>query len=335
MRPRLAFALSPAKTRYVFDDAAMARLAGLCEITTPEPITSFESAEARLLLREAEILVTGWGCPLISREVVAAAPKLRLIAHAAGTVKYHLDPAVYEAGIAVTNAVAANAIPVAEFTLASIIFAAKRAFTFRDLYRADPTRQSSYRLMDEPIGGYGRTVGIVGASHIGRRLIELLAPFDYELLLSDPFVAPTDPVASRARLTDLDTLLAQSDIVSLHAPSLPSTRHMIGAPQLQRMRDGATLINTARGALVDEAALIAELETGRISAVIDVTDPEIPAASSPLFRLPNVFLTPHVAGAVGTERSRMGNLVVDEIERFLAGTPLRHAVSYDDLTKLA
>ncbi|MGG2479179.1 NAD(P)-dependent oxidoreductase, partial [Rhizobium sp. BR5] len=107
-----------------------------------------------------------------------------------------------------------------------------------------------------------------------------------------------------------------SDVISLHAPSLPQTRHMIGAEELARMKDGATLINTARGALVDEDALLAELKTGRIEAVIDVTDPEVPPPDSPLYSLPNVFLTPHIAGATGLERARLGDMAIAEIERF-------------------
>lgn len=335
MRPRLAFAMAPSKTRFVFDDAALARLSEACDVISPDPIDDFSTPAARAILHETEILVTGWGCPFISREVVAAAPRLRLIAHAAGTVKHHLDPAVFEAGIAVTNSAAANAVPVAEYTLAMIILANKQTFHFRDIYRADPGRGSSYALMDTPIGNHHRTVGVVGASHIGRRVVEFLAPFDFTVLLYDPYVHPSDEISQRAELTELDELIGRSDIVSLHAPSLPSTWHMIGARELRLMRDGATLINTARGALVDEAALITELETGRISAVIDVTDPEIASPNSLLFRLPNVFLTPHIAGAVGSERSRLGNLVVEEIQRFVAGRPLQHQVHSAMLRQLA
>jgi len=335
MRPRLAFAMAPGKTRFVFDEAALARVARMCEVLTPEPLTDLTSAAALSVLGETEILVSGWGCPFISKDILAAMPRLKLIAHAAGTVKYHLDSSVYEAGIAVTNAVDANAIPVAEFTLAMIILANKRVFEFRDLYRADPTRGSSYALMDEPIGNYRKTVGIVGASHIGRRVIDLLKPLDVDILLYDPYVRPGDPITREAQLVGLEALIAGSDVVSLHAPSLPSTRHMIGARELGLMRTGATLLNTARGALVDEAALIAELETGRISAVIDVTDPEIPPVDSKLYQLPNVFLTPHIAGAIGTERSRLGNLIVEEIERFIAGAPLLHRVQQEALTLIA
>jgi phosphoglycerate dehydrogenase-like enzyme len=335
MRRKLAFAMSPDKTRHVFDGPALERLAACCDILSPEPIENFSDARARGLLRQVEILITGWGCPFITPEVLAAAPNLRLIAHAAGTVKYTLDPAVYASGIAVTHAADANAVPVAEFTLAAIIFANKRVLELRDRYRADNSRRTTWALMDEPIGNYRRTIGLVGASRIGRKVAALLQALEVEVLLADPYVSSTEPIARTVELVDLDTLMVRSDVVSLHAPSLPATRHMIGQRELSLMRDGATLINTARGALVEEAALIAELRTGRIHAVIDVTEPEIPAAGSPLYTLPNVFLTPHVAGAAGTERLRLGQMAIEEIERFVDGRPLRHAIEPAILERLA
>lgn len=335
MKPKLAFAMAADKTRHVFDSEALARLARTCDIVRAEPLEDFSSAEARAVLGQIDILVTGWGCPMVSPDVLRAAPRLKLIAHAAGTVKFTMDPAVYAAGIKVTHAADANAVPVAEFTLASIIFANKRVFELRDRYRADPGRRTSYALMDEPIGNYHRTVGLVGASRIGRKVARMLAGFDFTVLLSDPFVHKGDPVLDHAELVDLDTLMARSDVVSVHAPSLPSTKAMIGASQFRLMRDGAAFINTARGALVDEAALIAELETGRIHAVIDVTDPEIPESNSPLYSLPNVFLTPHVAGAIGTERLRLGELAIEEIERFVAGERMEFEVEPALLERLA
>ncbi|MGV8831227.1 MAG: hydroxyacid dehydrogenase [Devosia sp.] len=335
MRPKIAFAMAADKTKYVFDAAALAQLAAHCEIVQEAPLDSFSDPQARAVLAEIDILVTGWGCPRISAEVVKAAPRLKLIAHAAGTVKYMLDPAVYAAGIAVTHAADANAVPVAEYTLAAIIFANKRMFEMRDRYRADPARVSSYALTNEPIGNYHRTVGLVGASRIGRKVAKFLQGFDFTVLLSDPYVQAGDPILAQVELVDIDTVMARSDVVSMHAPSLPTTRAMIGARELGLMRDGATFINTARGALVDEAALIAELQSGRIHAVIDVTEPEIPEVGSPLYSLPNVFLTPHVAGAIGTERLRLGQLVVEEIERFIAGVPLEFAVEPALLERLA
>ncbi|HTN61984.1 MAG TPA: hydroxyacid dehydrogenase, partial [Devosia sp.] len=291
--------------------------------------------QARHILRDLDILVTGWGCPHVTAEVVSAAPRLQLIAHAAGTVKFTLDAAVYQAGITVTHAADANAVPVAEFTLAAIIFANKHVFQLRDLYRADPSRRSTYAMLDEPIGNYRRTIGLVGASRIGRKVAKFLEGFDFEVLLFDPFVSPSDPIAQMVELVALDILMQRSDVVSVHAPSLPSTRHMIGVRELALMRDHTAFINTARGAIVDETALVAELQSGRIHAVIDVTDPEIPVADSPLYHLPNVFLTPHVAGAVGTERLRLGQLAVEEIERFVASKPLHFAIEPASLERLA
>jgi phosphoglycerate dehydrogenase-like enzyme len=335
MRPKLAFAMAADKTKYVFDSAALRRLAQCCEIVQEAPLEEFTSAEARAVLLEVDILVTGWGCPTVGDEVVRSAPRLKLIAHAAGTVKYTLEPAVYEAGIRVTHAADANAVPVAEYTLASIIFTNKRVFELRDRYRGDPMRRTSYALMNEPIGNYGRVVGLVGASRIGRKVAKLLQAFDFTVLLSDPFVRSGDPILEHCELVSLDMLMARSDVVSIHAPSLPSTRHMIGARELALMQDGAGFINTARGALVDEAALIAELQTGRIHAVIDVTEPEIPAANSPLYSLPNVFLTPHVAGAVGMERLRLGEMAVKEVERFVRDEALEFEIEPALLERLA
>ena len=138
-----------------------------------------------------------------------------------------------------------------------------------------------------------------------------------------------------AEKVELDELLRRSDVVSLHAPSLPETQHLLDARRLALLRDGAILINTARGALVDGDALAAELVAGRIDAVIDTTDPEILPADSPLYELPNVFLTPHIAGAMGTETQRMADLALDEIERLAKGEPLAHEVRREDLARIA
>ena len=157
-------------------------------------------------------------------------------------------------------------------------------------------------------------------------MIELLEPFDFEILVSDPYVEGA---------VALDDLLAVSDIVSLHAPSLPSTRHMLDARRLALLRDGATLINTARGALIDQDALVAELVSGRIDAVIDVTEPEVLPADSPLYDLPNVVLTPHIAGALGDEVRRLGDSALAELARYARGEPFAHPVTRADLDRVA
>jgi phosphoglycerate dehydrogenase-like enzyme len=335
MRPKLVFAYDPERTRHVFSPETLARLNACCDVLSEHPLKQLDTPEARQMLSQAEVLVTGWGTQYLSRDLLRQAPNLRLIAHGAGTVKFTVDPYAYERGIRVTHAAEANAVPVAEFSLAAILFANKRIFDLRDYYRDDHSRRTSYALQDQAIGNFMRTVGIIGASRIGRRVIQLLRPFDVTVFLYDPFVPANDPLAQEVELTDLNTLMARSDVVSLHAPALPSTSGMMGKEQFALMRDGATFINTARGSLVDEMALLEELKTGRINAILDVTDPEIPADDSPFFTLPNVFLTPHIAGAVGTERSRLGMMAADEVERYVRGQPLQYEITQDLLERTA
>jgi phosphoglycerate dehydrogenase-like enzyme len=332
--PRLAFVFGSIGTDELFSAPDRARLAALCSID-PEPLRGFDEPRAAGLLAEVEILVTGWGCPRIDAAVLARAPRLRFIAHAAGSIKGWATPEVFARGIRVVGAADANALPVAEYTLAAILAANKRVHAFATLYRRERRGRDHYLATDRAVGNFGRTVGLVGASRIGRRVIELLKPFDLTVLLADPFVTPGEAEALGVRKVDLDELLGQSDVVSLHAPSLPETRHMLGARQLGLLRDGAVLINTARGALIDQQALLAELATGRISAVLDVTEPDPLPADSPLFDLPNVLLTPHIAGALGDERHRFGRLVVDEIGRFVRGEPLRHEIDPQTLDRQA
>jgi phosphoglycerate dehydrogenase-like enzyme len=273
----------------------------------------------------AEIVLSGWGCPPLDAPLLDRAPHLRAIVHAAGGVKGHVTDACWERGLLVSTAATANAQPVAEYTLARILLANKAAETLRHEYRA---KRAPLDLIGEHpgIGNLDKTVGIVGASRIGRRVIELLRPFDLTVLVHDPYL--TDSV-------DLDELLATSDVVSLHAPALPETRHLIDARRLALLEDGATLINTARGALIDQEALTRELVSGRIHAVIDVTEPEVLPGDSPLYDLPNVVLTPHIAGALGTEVQRLGASALAEVERYARGEPFAHPVTRADLGRVA
>jgi phosphoglycerate dehydrogenase-like enzyme len=206
-----------------------------------------------------------------------------------------------------------------------ILLANKDIRSMAQRYRAE--RRPIHVVDEYPgVGNLGRTVGIVGASLVGRHVLRLLAPFDLHPLLADPYLTAADAAELGAELVELPELFRRSDVVSVHAPALPATRGMIDATLLAMLPDGSTLINTARGSLVDEHALVANLRTGRISAVLDVTEPELPAADSPLWDLPNVLLTPHAAGAVGTELARLGATAVDELTRFAAGEPLAHPV---------
>jgi len=333
-RPALAVAMPAGIERLIFDDGLRERLRLLARVVGDGPIVSFDAPGAEAALAEAEILLTGWGCPPLGEEVLRRAPHLRLVAHAAGTVKDFVTAACWRRGLRVVSAAEANAVPVAEFTLAAILLSGKHAFHIRELYRAE-RRQLYWGHRTPGIGNLRRRVGLVGASRIGRRVLELLRPFDLEVALHDPTLGEAEASALGVPLVPLPELCSWCDTLSLHAPSLPSTRHMIGEAELARLRDGATLINTARGALVDHTALERELVAGRLQAVIDVTEPEVLPAESPLYELPNVFLTPHIAGSEGPETRRMTALALDEVERFVRGRPLRHEVREADLERIA
>lgn len=331
----VAFAMDPARTEGVLTSQLLDRLARSCTILERKPLRSFTQGQALDALRQTDILITGWGSPAIGRDILEVAPKLKLIAHAAGTVKGFLSPDVIDAGVMVTHAAEANAVPVAEFTLAAIVFANKQVFRFRDIYRSDRNRTRTFPLTSQPVGNFKRTIGIVSASRIGRRVIELLEPFDFRVLLHDPYIGTRDAAALGVESVSLEELMRLSDVVSIHAPALPSTQGMIDRRLLSLMPDGATLINTARGIIVHQDDLIDELRTGRIDAIIDVTHPEVPDAASVLYDLPNVFLTPHIAGAIGNERERLGEFIIEEIERFVEGLPLRSAITATALETMA
>ncbi len=333
-KPPALMVFAPALNRGFVTPERRDRLVARCELLASEPLASFDAAGTEPLLERVELLVTGWGCPRIDRAALDRMPRLRAAFHAAGTIKNHVTEACFERGIRVTSAAAANAIPVAEYTLAAILLAGKRAFRLQRRYR----ELRSFRLWSAElpgIGNSGKTVGIVGASRIGRLVLERLAPFDFERLVHDPTLGTAEAAALGAEPCELDELLRRSDVVSLHAPLLPETRQLIDRRRLSLLPDGAVLINTARGGLVDHAALTAELVAGRIDAVIDTTEPEVLPADSPLYELDNVFLTPHIAGSQGSETLRMLDLALDELERFVAGEPLQHEVRREDWGRVA
>ncbi|MFM9371468.1 hydroxyacid dehydrogenase [Streptomyces sp. Da 82-17] len=329
--------MSPETRDAVFGAAELRRLAEVARFDPALIVTDFDAQEPlqERELSQAEVLLTGWGCPPLDRAALRRMPRLRAVVHAAGSVKGHVTQECWRRGIAVATAAAANALPVAEYTLAAILFANKRVLEGAHAYRTARGRVNLIERFPD-VGNYRRTVGVVGASRIGRRVIELLAPFDVRVLLHDPYVGAGEAAALGAELVDdLDALALRSDTVSLHAPQLPATRHLFDARRLALMPDGATLVNTARGSLVDTEALTRELRTGRLHAVLDHTDPEVLPADSPLFDLPNVLLTPHLAGSIGGELHRLADASISELARYARGLPFLDPVDPETLSRSA
>ncbi|MEV5506161.1 hydroxyacid dehydrogenase [Streptomyces orinoci] len=280
-------------------------------------------------LTDAELLLSGWGHTLVlDRPTLAGAPALRAVVHTGGSVKGLVTNATWERGLLVSTAAGINAGPVADYTVAVILLAAKKALS---------AALGGWPEFAARQGTDGTVIGVVGASRVGRKVIArlLAAESGYRLLLYDPYVPAAEAEQLGVHLLDLDSLCRQCRVLTLHAPELPATRGLLSARRLALLPDGATVINTARGSLIDTEALARECASGRLDAFLDVTDPEPLPPGHPLLGLPNVLLTPHIAGAQGSEARRLGLFAVREVERLARGERLRGLVQWKEMHRMA
>ncbi|MCW3819140.1 hydroxyacid dehydrogenase [Micromonospora sp. DR5-3] len=331
-RPVTVVSVSAALRAQFFPDRIGDRLTTLTDATLIDDHAALTRDGLAPLLARAEVLVTSWGVPRLDAALLDRAPALRLVAHTGASVKPFVTPELFARGITVTQAGQGMARSVAEVALAFTLALLHQTPRFdHALHTGTSWRQAEQAPPRHEI--LGCPVGVVGASRTGRAYLELVRALGAEVSVYDPTLAAADAAALGARLVSLDELLAGSRIVALHAPTLPETRHLLGARELALLPDGAGLVNTARSWLVDEAALVAELSGGRIDAALDVYDEEPLPTGHPLRALPNVLLTPHQAAGTVQGRRRQGEIVVDEIARYVAGRPLAHAVTPELLTR--
>ncbi len=323
-KPVVAMALSRAVHDVMFTPGDLSRLREVAAVVGPAETGGHE--HVRPLLQDATAAITGWQTVPFDEALLASAPKLKLIAHSAGTVKNLVDDAVYGRGIRVINAAAANAAPVAETTVAMMVVMLKRipwlipAHGDRTAIHSAPVRE----LRD-------LSVGLIGASRVGREVVRLLKSYPrLRVIVYDPILTEPEARELGVEIASLDAV-CRCDVVSIHAPSLPATHHMINAAALALLPDHAVLINTSRGALIDEAALVAEVRRRPLYVYLDVTDPEPTAPDSPMRREENILITPHIAGCMNQGRRDMGRMAIDETIRFLRGEPLEQEVTRDML----
>jgi len=310
----------------IYGPAERAEVARLIDVIAPQQ-TRFSILQNPHLLERADVILSGWGAPILTDHFLNHAPRLKGFFYGGGALGSVISPAVWDRGLTLTSAIAANSIPVAEYTLANILFSLKHGWRL-----ARQTRElRTFVDRNTAPGCYGSTVGLISIGATARALLKLLAPFDVRVLGYDPFLTAAEAVELGVELVSLEELFRRSDVVSLHTPHLPETEGLVTRALLESMKFGATFINTARAEIVEQDEMI-EMAARRsdLQFVLDVTDPEPPAPDSPLYTLPNVVLTPHIAGSVGAECRRMGRAVVEELERFVAGKPVRFAVSRED-----
>ncbi|HBR93857.1 MAG TPA: glycerate dehydrogenase [Opitutae bacterium] len=316
----------------IYSEAAQSRIG---ELTRLKPkVLHYESWEAnRHELADVDFIFSGWGMHPMTEDFLSACPNLKYVFYGSGSIRSFYTEEAQSKGIRISSAWRANAVPTAEYAHALIILALKKFYRSTRINM----QERSWNLPPEAAGIYKSTVGIVSLGMVGRLVAEHLRDLhSLNVIAYDPYVSEADALSLGVELTSLEDLFAQSDVVSLHAPDLPETVELVSEALLRSMKPHATLINTARGKLIDEA-MFAKVLTERkdLDAVLDVTRDEPNNANCPLWDLPNVVISPHIAGSINHECQRMGEYMVEELERYLAGKPMLHEVTPELLLTMA
>ncbi len=293
---KVALLLTREMADSIFTAADLDILRGVAEFEDPAGLPVKMTQDYMLEhIAGADACVTCWGTPALTPAMLEAAPGLKLVAHAAGSIKYLIPPELWKTGCRVTSNAPIIAKDVAQTVLALTLTSLLQLWG-----NAAGTKQGKWKGGES--GTFttkklnGLDVGLIGLSYVCREVIKLFQLFDCNIKVYDPYACELEARRLGVKLVSLEELLSTCDVVSVHAPANEDCRHILNASNLPLMRDGTLFINTARGMIVDEPALVRELETGRIFACIDVTDPEPPAPDHPFRRLDNVILTSHVAG---------------------------------------
>ena len=327
---KIAIIASKDRRNSVFTERGLKMLSELGEVVMNEGEADLESVKATI--KGADIAITSWGNTTLTAEILDEAPNLKLVFHAAGSIKPIVSDEIWKRGIRICASTKPLGEGVAETALGFAISASKNFYQLNDDIHNGGYNENLKNVREL----YELKFGVISAGFVGRHLIKLLGAFGVEVLLYDPYVTEEKAAELGARKAELEELLRESDIVSLHAPSIPATNHMINKDTLALMKKDAILINTSRGSVLDEAALYEHMAAGNLKyACLDVYDPEPLAEDNPLRSLKNVILTPHIAGLATNGRLRIGIHAAEEIGRFLKGEPMLCEVREEMLATMA
>jgi phosphoglycerate dehydrogenase-like enzyme len=286
-----------------------------------------------------DILLGGWGSPPLTEKVFAKADNLKMYAHFAGSVKHILSPEVVRDILVPRNIVTYSAneaigYNVAESAVGLMMMVGHQWVPFVNDFRAT----GRWRADVAPWNGQflqGSTVGIVAASKVGRHVMKLLSSWDLKMVCYDPYLSPAEAKKLGVRKVSLETLFKTADYITIHTPTTPETDGMITEKHFRLMKDGATLINTARPRVMDQDALYREAKTGRIYVCLDVTTPEPLNPDNPIGKLPNVYITPHISGAGFYGYFKIGENGLKAMKQRMAGKKVFGAVPYAVYDRLA
>lgn len=308
----------------VFGAGRRERIAELTELY-PTVITRGNFAEHAAGLRDVEVIFATWGLFPFGAEHFENMPKLRAVFYAAGNVKAFAQP-LLDREIVLVSAWAMNAVATAQLVLGQILLTCRGYYRgvrrYRELHDTAQAR-AFWRA-----GANGETIGLIGMGWVAQRLAEYLQQFGFRVIANDPFLSDARAQQFGVRKVTLEELFAHSHVVSNHIPDLPTTRGVLGRALFETMRDGATFINSGRGAQVIEPDLIAVLQARPdLTALLDVTHPEPLPKDSPLWTLPNVVVSPHMGGTIGDEVVRLADCALEEFTAWDANRPLRYQVT--------
>ena len=327
---KIAIIASKERRNSVFTARGIEMLRALGEVVMNEGEADLESVKATI--KDADIAITAWGNTTLTAEILDEAPNLKLVLHAAGSVKPIVSDELWKRGIRVCASTKPLGEGVAETTLGFAISACKNFYQLNDDIHNGGYNENLKNVREL----YELKFGVVSAGFVGRHIIKLLGAFGVEVLLYDPFVTEEKALMMGCKKAELSELLRECDIISLHAPSIPETYHMINKDTLALMKKDAILINTSRGSVLDEAALYEHMAAGNLRyACLDVYDPEPLEKENPLRTLKNVIMTPHIAGLATNGRLRIGIHVAEEIARFINGEPMLCEVKEEMLATMA
>ena len=304
-----------------YSNATLAAIRAECEMLSTAILGKSDVLDGAA--RDAEAIFSSWGMPSFTAEEIASfLPNAKAVFYAAGSVQSFARPFL-SSGVKVFSAWRENAIPVAEFAVSQILLGNKGFFQTCRMTRSREARKLSQRHFSAFPGNFDCRVGLLGCGSIGRLVAKALSAHRLEILVFDPFLPDEAAASLGVRKASLEEIFSTCQTISNHLANNAETQGMLGYPLFSKMLPNATFINTGRGAQVVEEDLIRSLreEPGR-SAVLDVTWPEPPEDSSPLYTLPNVFLTPHMAGSSGLEVRRMGEAMLEEYRAMKAGSAI-------------
>jgi len=291
---------------------------------------NYTEEELREKIRDIDVCITGWGVPKFTARVLENANRLKLIAHTAGTVANFVSDELYAKGVRVVSANKVFAESVAEAVIGYLLA------VLRDIpYYVNMMKSGGWKTEDFYNRGLlDQTVGLVGFGEIPRYLVSMLKPFRVKVKAFDKFVGAEEMAKYGVEKVDIEDIFASCPIISIHLPATQETYHMIDRRLLKLIQDDAILINTARGSVIDENALIEELKLNRFKVVLDVYEREPLPDDSPLRKMDNALLIPHMGGPTVDRRKYATLAILDDIDNFINNRPLVHEITAERAARM-